>query len=397
MRSAESDAPLVDPASAGVLADETAGKRRGSRPEIPWMQQLGRLTFYNAKQRLPESLPVDPVPMETQVVRDAYITRRRIARTEGGDRFVSGAVYDSSGHILPGVMLDGPPREVIENPETVDLTRGAPTERLTGTWVYLGVLRPHFGHFLLESLSRAWYLVNLDPSVRILLHSDRETREFRSHVIAILNTLSIDPARVLIIEQDLRVEELIIPSPQFWLRRKASPGFCRVFDYMRDELVRRGNSGDNLPRKVYLTRRQYDPKFEHKLARSRVSEAKLRRLESKVRRSTTNEEEAEALFSSHGFQIIAPETLPFDQQIVLVGHATHVAGIAGSAMHMILANNNPDAKLIELSSRQIFNQMLIEGIRGVEAHHIHCAEESGDSGQFLLNIPLISRALDEIL
>jgi capsular polysaccharide biosynthesis protein len=390
-------------AGRGLSMEEVNPAHGGWRREREWKTQIGRLTFFNAERRMAREmvreLAVAPEPMDVQIVHDAFILRgSRVGNSPRGERHIARGIYNSQGAIVPGVVQRGPPHEVIETPTAVDSAQVASAERLTGTSVYLGILRPHFGHFLLETMSRAWYLVNLDTKVRIVLHSDRvdnQEIEVRNYFQTMLQALSIDPQRLLIANRDLRVEELIIPTPQFWLRSKASPGFCLVFDRVREKLSRQGYPGGDFPNKVYLTRRQYDSIFGHRVRQPGISDAKLRRLNSKLRRTPSNEREVEAVFAARGFDIVAPETLPFEQQIMLIGNATHIAGRAGSAMHMILFNNKPDAKVIELTARNIPNQILVEGARGIKAYHIFCREE--DDQRFMLDLALIERALDEIL
>jgi len=41
--------------------------------------------------------------------------------------------------------------------------------------VYLGSLFNHFGHFLMQSLARAWFLTEVNPSVRVIFDAPRST------------------------------------------------------------------------------------------------------------------------------------------------------------------------------------------------------------------------------
>jgi capsular polysaccharide biosynthesis protein len=116
-----------------------------------------------------------------------------------------------------------------------------------------------------------------------------------------------------------------------------------------------------------------------------------------TRKLVVNEADAESLFASRGFQIVAPETLPFEAQIMLIGNASHVAGLAGSALHMILFNGQPETKLIELSSRYVRNQIIINALRRVEGHHIFCVNQLDETARPVLDIERIADTLDHIL
>jgi hypothetical protein len=53
------------------------------------------------------------------------------------------------------------PRRV--NARVVERARIEEAARMDGTCIYLGPLSSHFGHFLLESPARAWYLIEGNP------------------------------------------------------------------------------------------------------------------------------------------------------------------------------------------------------------------------------------------
>ena len=350
-----------------------------------WKAQVGRLTFYNAPREFVAPGPVESAPMTALTIHDAFVSR--VIRIPTRRRPLAlGAIYENR-ILLPDIVQNRGRRGVSQKIQSsIDPIRIASAAKLTGSYVYLEIFRSHFGHFLLETMSRAWYLTNLHPNVRIILHGDFQERdgEIPGYVRAVLNALSIEPGRIVLADHDLLVEELIVPSPQFWLGWKASPGFCHVFDHLREELAHRGYSDGPLPKKVYLSRRQF------------------------TRRLVGNEADAETLFASRGFHIVSPEKISFEQQVMLAGNASHLAGLAGSALHMILFNNQPGAKLIELSVPRrarghhnvVFhyrhNQLIINEVRGVEAHHIFCTTAQDQNGLPTLDTSVIQRALDEI-
>ena len=109
-----------------------------------------------------------------------------------------------------------------------------------------------------------------------------------------------------------------------------------------------------------------------------------------------NEEEAETFFRGQGYEILQPELLAFEEQVAIVANATHVAGASGSALHMMLFNANPQARLIELRTRPAVNQLLIGAIRGCEGFHVSSLAEGGLPDQMLLDMDVVERAVREI-
>lgn len=355
--------------------------------------QIDRLTFYNAPSNLIQAPVVEHAPMDVEIISNAVVARPTAVITHTR-RLIRGAIYNPEGALLPGRVQNGPGSKSNAVPDTLPSERIASAERLSGSYVYLEMFRPPFGHVLLETLSRAWYLTKLQKDIRIILHGGprRDSGELPSYIRAMLDILSIEHERVVIADRDLHVQNLIIPSPLFWLKTKGSYEFCSIFDHMRTKLARSNYlSTPDLPKKLYLTRRKYDSML---LEKQRVKE----KLSGKMtRKLVVNEADAESLFASRGFQIVAPETLPFEAQIMLIGNASHVAGLAGSALHMILFNGQPETKLIELSSRYVRNQIIINALRRVEGHHIFCVNQLDETARPVLDIERIADTLDHIL
>ena len=134
------------------------------------------------------------------------------------------------------------------------------------------------------------------------------------------------------------------------------------------------------PDKVYLTRRGIGG----------------RRANGSPRAVISNEDEAEALFRRKGYEIVRPETLPFEEQVAIVANATHVAGPSGSALHLMLFNDNPRTKLIELRTKPAVNQLLISAIRSAAAFHIWSATSESSPERTVLDLSVVERAVQEI-
>lgn len=222
-----------------------------------WRWSSGRLTFFN---RRPGSHHHSPVvqftPLATETLPAAFVSKM-ISDPPGT---VSGAVYRNDGTIVPEflaydeLMQHRRLRRV--NPPVVERARIEDAELIDGTCIYVGPLASHFGHFLLESLARAWYLIQADPSLSILFHGWNEKPNFPPFVSVFLEALGVNPSRIRIVAgRDVRVGNLILPSSQFWQGVSASPGMCVVFDHLREKMLRSRTSSTRTPPKVYLSRR----------------------------------------------------------------------------------------------------------------------------------------------
>ena len=149
---------------------------------------------------------------------------------------------------------------------------------------------------------------------------------------------------------------------------------------MRERIRQSRPRKGRTPAKVYLSRLAFG----------------LERASVRPRSVIWNEEEAETYFRGRGYEILWPELMDFETQVAIVANATHVAGPSGSALHLMLFNANPQAKLIELRTKPAVNQLLISAIRGYEAFHISSLVEGGPPDQTLLDMDVVDRAVREI-
>jgi capsular polysaccharide biosynthesis protein len=362
------------------LENDVLSRELQEAKETRW--RVGALTFFN---RLPkaELLPVvEPVPFTAKIIHSAFVSGFSHPTLPPGT--YSGAVYGSDRKIVPefleydAVTQHRVPRRV--NVATVEEARVEQAARLNGTCVYLGLLHFHFGHFLLESLPRAWYLEQAEPDAVLLFHGHGKPTYLPPFAAAIFDALAVDPERIRVAGGDLKVDRLILPASQYWQGIKASPGMCVVFDRIREKVLRARPKATGTPPRVYFTRRNLGAQIEG----------------AGPRRAIENEVEAEAFFRRLGYEVVAPEMLPFDEQVAIAANATHIAGPSGSALHLVLFNDNPATKLIELRTKPAVNQLLISAIRGNQAFHVWSAAAGSSPQRTSLDVDLIERAMRDI-
>jgi len=367
------------PSPAAMAVPKTAMNPLEREPLASFRWTREGLTFFNRMPRASHLPVVESVPFAVETFSSAFVPAL-FHPTLPPDTF-SGAVYRKDGTIVPefleydALTQHRVPKRV--NPPIIDRARVADAVGIDGPCVYLGPLSSHFGHFLLESLPRAWFLRDADPTTLLLFHG-QETY-LPSFARAIFDAMEIDPSRIRAASRDINVGRLILPASQFWQGIKASPGMCVLFDHIREKILKRRRNAPPTPPKVYFTRRSLDP-----VMRSGKSRAVI-----------PNEEEAELFFRRRGYEILRPETLPLEEQIAIVAGATHVAGPSGSALHLMLFNNNPQASLIELRTKRAANQLLISSIRGNAAFHVWSAKESSP-GRVVLDMDAVERAVKMI-
>lgn len=346
-----------------------------------WRWIVDGLTYFNRKPPSAHLPVVEHVPLVAETIASAVVSGMLHPAVAPGT--FSGAVYRADRRIVPEFLeydeltKHRVPKRV--NAPVIEPARVAAAGGIDAPCVYLGQYFGHFGHFLLESLPRAWYLKDADPATLLLFHAGSENVTLTPFAAAILEALDIDPSRIRFANRDKIVSRLILPASQFWQGIKASPGMCVFFDHVREKMMSRRTTASPTPRKVYFTRRS-------------LGAAKG---PGKPRAVIPNEEEAEIFFRKQGYEILRPETLPLAEQVAVVANATHVAGPSGSALHLMLFNANPQARLIELRTKRAANQLLISAIRGNAAFHIWSTRDSSPE-RAVLDMEAIERAIREI-
>lgn len=215
------------------------------------------------------------------------------------------------------------------------LEKGVGPQTLQGDHYLLGSLQPHFGHTLLEGLSRLWALLEypaLFADMPLLVFEP----QLRDYQLRFLELAGIRPDRILHLPPGgVTVERLWVPDPAIrshrWISARQGLVWRRISD-----AVSTAEPG----RRIYLSR-------------TRISERPL-----------INEPEVETRLKRQGFEIIHPETLPLDEQIRVAAEAAHIVGPVGSQMYLaafqkpgtrktILAPSNFYAKDDALISRAI--------------------------------------------
>lgn len=196
---------------------------------------------------------------------------------------------------------------------------------IKGEVIYLGEYLDHWGHFLLESTTRLWYVVqNRRPNQKLVFVAQKKlkiTGNFKNF----FNLLGIEIKDIILITRPTKLEGVIVPEPSSVLgcyyTKEFSEPFLKVQEHVAPETIER----------IYLSRRKCNIRF------------------------IIGEDQLESVFKQNGFTVIYPEKLPLQKLIALFKGAEYIAGVSGSSMHNALFAP-AQTKLIVLNRTQNFNQ-----------------------------------------
>lgn len=240
-----------------------------------------------------------------------------------------GGIYDISGQPHTDSLLKRGPSPIQAHDSTYEINPNA-AKRITSRAIYGGIIFNHYGHFLLESLARAWYL--LDSEGDVYFHQKGKNKNgtyagLKSWQQIILSHLITDTTRIKIINEPLRFDQLTIPDAGYVIKQYCVPAQAKALSQVGENITA-NCSKDSVASKIWLSRSLL-PKG-----------------------AIAGEKKFETALSNEGFLIVHPQLLSLAEQIQLFEDAAIVAGFTGSAFHTLLMAKNKGALLLHFSRQQ---------------------------------------------
>lgn len=248
-----------------------------------------------------------PISARADEIDNATVLPLKKCLNETGNSYFQGGVVDENGVFFePSAHI-----HVLEN-EIGSLKSAYVFDEknvlfCNETVIYGGVLFDHFGHFLVESVSRLWYAVkNRDLPFPIVFIKEM-SRDLSPQITDFFKLLGIEKERLVFIDQSTRFSKVIVPCQSGVFSGYYSDFFMLPYQAVADAVEAKPYD------KVYLSRRKF------KSGITIVGEDKL-----------------EKAFKANGFKVVYPERLSLREQIAYVKGAKEVACVMGTAAHLCL-------------------------------------------------------------
>ena len=193
------------------------------------------------------------------------------------------------------------------------------------TVVYCGYLINHWGHFLIEAVSRLWYFLQNDPEVDsyVFFIEENVDRKVTGNYVEFLELLGVWD-KVEIINSPTKYDRVIIPEMGYYRRPVLgekwdawySPLYLSVFRTVVQNTLKTSaeECNEHISKKVFLSR-------------SRLKKAKHREFYL---------DSLDEFFSANGYTVIYPEAMSLGEMILLLQNAEIVASTSGSLPHNVL-------------------------------------------------------------
>jgi len=275
---------------------------------------------------------------------------------------------------------------------------GAPDwQRCEGDYYFMGFYMPHFGHFVLETITRFWYALNheLSDNTQFVFHvfdiGSKNIERFKARMFEnfhgeYLSALGITPERCVIIDRPMCFERLRVPQCAISLSKADnfySSEAALVWEHVSSFLAARffeskGDVSEQRSRKIYLTRRSHYVK----------------------ERMIENEEAVEDAFRRRGYLVVAPEELGSEaEKHALLSHCDVLAGVPGSGLLNSIFMP-PGSKVIALVSEKmnknnngLVQQITFDHYRGI-TDYIFYEQDHSTSGGVQLDVDKLNNFLD---
>ncbi len=224
-----------------------------------------------------------------------------------GDGLLEGGLCSCDFEFLAGLHRSADGRKVNRSCLASYVLSDEELKTSDETVIFGGLVTSHFGHMLCDGMTRLWYPASHpeDTTKVVFLVYPNQTFPYWE----LLELAGIDRERVEIVTEPTRFSHVIVPDETSFSFGKV--GYKKEWKLV---LERIRSSVEPAPyTKVYFTRRQL-----------------------KGQGGCVGEDYFEDFFRANGFHIVAPESLPFREQIALIAGADEFVCTMGTIAHQIM-------------------------------------------------------------
>jgi capsular polysaccharide biosynthesis protein len=265
-----------------------------------------------------------------------------------------GCLYDNSGRRINASCIYRGTSDFLKNLDG-EKTNLCP-ERLPvfeQSAVYLGPISRHYGHFIVESLARAWVILGSSFQDKSFLVHVRDSSILDiPYIRRIFDAMGVFRDRVVSFERPTLVRELLVPSPSIQAGSHVYAIYRDTMQYIAESCVPERSARTDQP--LYVSRTQYKAN----------------------RRSHLGELHVEEYIADRGGRVFHPQAHPIEAQIEAFRRHKVIVGINGSAMHNLAFSDHP-VRSVQLARRMISpTYFLIDDCFDIESTYCRCLSET---------------------
>ncbi len=216
------------------------------------------------------------------------------------------------------------------------------------TVVYCGYMVNHWGHFLIEGVTRLWYFLEQDASVDkyVFFLDEGEQRQIQGNYREFFQLLGIWD-KLEFINRPTTFRRVIVPELGIHMRQGYTPKLLRVFDRIAENV--RPQPDWETPEKIYFSRSQFQ--------KGQPFEFGFDALDN--------------FFAKNGYTILYPEKVPLSRMIHYIRSCQVVATLSGSLPHnMLFGRSGQKVEIIERLVISDDNQTDVNRMRDLDVVYV---------------------------
>ena len=214
--------------------------------------------------------------------------------------------------------------------------------------VYCGYLINHWGHFLIEAVTRLWYFMENDSTIDkyVFFIEENSNQEITGNYLEFLKLLKIWD-KLEIINTPTTYREVIVPELGIVCRESYTPKLLKVFDAVAENVV--ADPSWETPEKIFYSRSQFKKGIPFEFGFECIDN----------------------FYEKNGYTILYPEKVPLSRMIHYIRNAKVVASLSGSLPHnMLFANQCQKLEIVERLVINDDNQTDVNRLRELDVTYI---------------------------
>lgn len=194
--------------------------------------------------------------------------------------------------------------------------------------VYCGGCHLHWGHFLIETVQRCWYVIQGHRELKLVFSSYEQNKEYtwKENFSSFFRLLDIPDERIEVIHEPTTFRSVIIPEQSMLPGEWWTDEYKSIFNYI-------SMSVDNMKLKI----NPYEKIYFSRILFGAASKREI------------GEKAIQDSFEKNGFKVLYPEKLRLEEMVYYMHTANTVACISGTITHNILFCGNNKLKWINLN------------------------------------------------
>lgn len=228
---------------------------------------------------------------------------------------------------------------------------------LDETIFFIPIFPNHWGHFLIDVVSRLWPLTDesyKDINIYFCSWGFKE-KKLSGNYAQFFKLLGISLDHLHFVERPMKVKKILLPSFTMSFARTYNEKYKNVTERLLQNLV-------NIPETKNLT-----PYEKIYFTRTKLNTSKFKEI---------GEKQLEELFMTNGYKILSPEKLSLIEQAYYINHCKYMACMSGTIPHNLIFGNK-DLTLFILNRTCVPNspQLLLIKLFNTNAYFVDAYKE----------------------